>query len=139
MMSRIIKTQNGYRIREKALKLIGVAISEFSYANNIEDCLNIAAFIALSLDEIENSVRETADAWEKRDYWVKADQFRSEWGWVGVTKSDLVKAVLSRDLNKIGEVFESLRKKRKVMEGMINPKKGMDYAGSFAQLMVKFK
>lgn len=138
-MSRIIKTQNGYRIREKALKLIGVAISEFSYANNIEDILNIAAFIALSLDEIENSVRETADAWEKRDYWVKADQFRSEWGWVGMTKSDLVKAVLNRDLNKIGEVFESLRKKRKVMEGMINPKKGMDYEGSLARLTAKFK
>lgn len=138
-MSRIIKTQNGYRVREKALKLIGVAISEFNYANNIEDCLNIAAFIALSLDEIENSVRETADAWEKRDYWVKADQFRSEWGWVGMTKNNLVKAVLSQDLNKIGEVFETLRKNRKVQDGLISPKKGADYAGSYTRFMAKFK
>ncbi|RCK76042.1 MAG: hypothetical protein ANABAC_0193 [Anaerolineae bacterium] len=137
-MSRIIKTQNGYQIREKALKLIGKAISESEYVNNNESYIELASFIALSLDEIENSIRETTAAWEKRDYWVKADQFRAEWSWVGQAKDQLVRAIKQKDLQKIGEVFEALRKNRKILEGMVKVRKGVDYSGSYSRFRNRF-
>ncbi|PWH19470.1 MAG: hypothetical protein D6735_09085 [Acidobacteria bacterium] len=137
-MSRIIKTENGFRMRERALKLIGKAISEFENAKKDADLLDIASFIALMLDEIENSVQETSVAWEKREYWIKADQFRSEWNWVGQLKAQLMQAIQQKDLENIGEIFERLRKNAKVLEGMIKVRKGIDYIGSYSRFKSKF-
>lgn len=50
---------------------------------------DMLAFVALCLEEIAVSVDETCQAWEKRDYWVKADRFRVEWGWVVSGLADL--------------------------------------------------
>ena len=43
---------------------------------------DILAFLALALAELQESVRETTVAWERRAYWVKADRFRQQWEWV---------------------------------------------------------
>lgn len=137
-MSRIINTRHGYQIREKALKLIGKAISESGKAINDEEYIIVASFIALSLDEIEQSIHETTVAWEKRDYWVKADQFRAEWSWVGKMKEQLVEAVKQKDYRKVGEVFEMLRRNRKVLEGMVKVRKGVDYSGSYLRFRNRF-
>ena len=42
---------------------------------------DLVAFIALALLEIDANIEKTVAPWEKRDYWVKADRFRMQWGW----------------------------------------------------------
>ena len=42
---------------------------------------DMLAFIALALREIAEGIDQSATAWEKRDYYLKADQFRREWEW----------------------------------------------------------
>ena len=39
--------------------------------------------MVLALEEIAVSIDVSVQAWEKRDYWVKADRFRMEWEWAG--------------------------------------------------------
>ena len=43
---------------------------------------DMVAFIVFSLREIAASVDKSATAWEKRDYYLKADAFRRDWAWV---------------------------------------------------------
>ena len=43
---------------------------------------DMAAFIVFALREIAASVDKSAAAWEKRDYYLKADAFRRDWAWV---------------------------------------------------------
>jgi hypothetical protein len=43
---------------------------------------DMAAFIVFALREIAASVDKSASAWEKRDYYLKADAFRRDWAWV---------------------------------------------------------
>jgi hypothetical protein len=43
---------------------------------------DMAAFIVFALREIAVSVDKSASAWEKRDYYLKADAFRRDWAWV---------------------------------------------------------
>lgn len=57
------------------------------------------AYLALCLSEISSSVDQTCQAWEKRDYWVKADRFRLEWAWAGQTYSDLSAQLEAGDLD----------------------------------------
>jgi hypothetical protein len=42
---------------------------------------DMLAFIAVSLQAIADGIDQSAAAWEKRDYYLKADQFRREWEW----------------------------------------------------------
>ncbi len=137
-MSRIIKTQSGAREREKALRLIGSALRAIEYIDNDANLLDIASFIAITLQDIENSVLETCVAWERRDYWVKADQFRSEWNWVGEAKTKLIEGIRRQDQKLIGEVTGLLRKRKAILEGIIKPKRNIDYSGFYSQFQSRF-
>jgi hypothetical protein len=55
------------------------------------------AFIAAALEEIAAGIDVTTTAWEKRDYWLKADQFRRQWEWTGRTAQRLRAAIERRD------------------------------------------
>ena len=137
-MSRIIKTQSGAREREKALRLIGSALRAIEYIDNDANLLDITSFIAITLQDIENSVLETCVAWERRDYWVKADQFRSEWNWVGEAKTKLIEGIRRQDQKLIGEVTGLLRKRKAILEGIIKPKRNIDYNGFYSQFQSRF-
>lgn len=59
---------------------------------------DLLAFLHLALSEVQESVEATAAAWEKRDYWLKADRFRAEWRWAGAIARRLDQALRSADL-----------------------------------------
>ena len=82
-MSRVVNPNNGGRQRSHLMKSIAMALRVMAEKREIdEEGRDIAAFLILALDEIWRSVNQSALAWEKRDYWVKADQFREQWRWV---------------------------------------------------------
>lgn len=43
---------------------------------------DMLAFIVFGLRSMDQSIDQSATAWEKRDYYVKADQFRRDWLWL---------------------------------------------------------
>ena len=59
---------------------------------------DLLAYMALVLLDIEQSVVQAAAAWEKRGYWIKADQFRRQWEWVARGREGLDKALSAGDL-----------------------------------------
>ena len=52
---------------------------------------DMIAFIVFSLRGIAASIDKSASAWEKRDYYLKADAFRRDWAWVEPTADRLHK------------------------------------------------
>jgi len=54
---------------------------------------DMAAFIVFALREIAASVDKSASAWEKRDYYLKADAFRRDWEWVNPAADRLHAAI----------------------------------------------
>ena len=90
-MSRVINSDSPGQNRNRLLKLLSSTIAVMNQSNFAANELNDAiAFIVLSLMEIEKTIAQTTAPWEKREYWVKADQFRSEWKWVGEIKASLI-------------------------------------------------
>lgn len=61
-----------------------------------DESKDMLAFIAVALREIADGVDQSASAWEKRDYYLKADQFRREWEWVGLA-ADRLRAALREE------------------------------------------
>jgi len=122
-VTHIIRAQSSAASRTKALKLIRDLLNYHDiYIANIKD---IAAYIALLLDEVWKSIEDTSLAWEKRDYWVKADRFRQEWNWIKVMKDQLIQALLEENFagvektikqihQKLGEDHQDSPRKRKI-------------------------
>ncbi len=81
-MGRIIRTTNPTRQRALSIKKMTTDIRDFLRASKKEsDLIDLGKTLAVSLQEIKESVDRTAEAWEKRDYWLKADAFRRQWQW----------------------------------------------------------
>jgi len=95
-----------------------------------------AAFIALALQFISEGIDASVAAWEKRDYWVKADKFRMEWQWAGQTAEKLKAAVLGDDWTAIAILLPFIAQKFNKVRVSENNRLGAPWVGAYRQLVV---
>ena len=91
-------TESGTTHRNRLTKSIVLAIRTLMIKGEPDaESLDMAAFVVLALEKIEESIDKSATAWEKRDFWLKADRFRMEWAWTESSRKSLEKAVLAQN------------------------------------------
>jgi hypothetical protein len=101
-LGRVINPERPGKIRERLLKVLVIALEEYQSLDGVSvQIKDIAAFIGLTLTAISQTAERTASAWEKRDYWIKADRFRNEWNWVSMYGNKIQAAVLDGDYSLI--------------------------------------
>ena len=104
-MSRVINPNRPGKERDRLKRAVALALREMmKEPQPNERTRDLAAFIALSLEAITETVETTVTAWEKRDYWVKADRFRMEWQWAERLGKAMRQAVLAEDWGQIVQV-----------------------------------
>ena len=57
----------------------------------------MTAAMVLSLRAIADTIEVTLEAWEKRNYFLKADRFRLQWEWVGPAADRLEQLIVNDD------------------------------------------
>ena len=82
-MSRVINPENAGRNRTRLMQWIALACAEVMKAGSLRIGSDALAFVVVALEEIAAGIDVSCAAWEKRDYWLKADQFRRQWEWTG--------------------------------------------------------
>jgi hypothetical protein len=93
-MSRVINTSNPGKLRDQYRRTIAEALRHLMFKRSVDDEVpDMAAAIVLALRGIAETVEITVGAWEKRDYYLKADRFRLEWEWVTPAASRLCNVV----------------------------------------------
>ncbi len=81
-MSRLVNGPNPGTERSQLRRTIAEAMRHLMSKKKLdEESKDLVALIVYSLRGIAQSVDQSARAWEKRDYFVKADRFRTEWDW----------------------------------------------------------
>ncbi len=104
-MSRVINPNQPGKERNRLKRAVALALREMMKSAQPDAATrDMAAFIALALEGIAKTVETTVAAWEKRDYWIKADRFRMEWAWAGLLAKQMRAAVLAEDWGRIAEV-----------------------------------
>ena len=94
--------ESGTTYRNRLTKSIVLAIRKLMQKGQPDkESLDMAAYVVLALEKIEESVDSSATAWEKRDYWLKADRFRMEWSWLEIRRIALEKTVSAQDWGQI--------------------------------------
>lgn len=89
-MGRVINTNNPSTHRQQVRRTIAEALRLLFQKNGFdEEAKDLAALIVFSLRELSDGVDQSASAWEKRGYFMKADRFRREWEWVDPAADEL--------------------------------------------------
>lgn len=111
-MGRLIKTGSAGKDRVLLEKGIVIALRELVKQSDLDqNTYDLAAFIALSLQSIGETVDESVAAWEKRGYWIKADRYRMEWNWAAKMGEDLQKALLKEDWGSVANISAQVSQK----------------------------
>ena len=89
-MSRVISTQKPGNIRNQHRRTISEALRCLSLKSELDgEAKDLTALIVFSLHGIADTVEQTIEAWEKRDYYIKAEHFRQEWRWLNPITDEL--------------------------------------------------
>jgi hypothetical protein len=93
-MSRVVNTDGVGTRRQRLRRTIAEALRHLMAKRELDDeARDLAALIVFCLREIDEGIEQTTAAWEKRDYYLKADRFRQEWLWVGPAADELEKLI----------------------------------------------
>jgi len=95
--------------RNRLCKAVLITLRELAGKAAIDDeARDMAAFIALCLEQIHETTDVTASAWERRDYWVKADRFRRDWAWAEHKSQAVRAAVLHNDWGELAHLMPEI-------------------------------
>ena len=107
-LSRIINPDSVGKDRARLSKAIVLAVRELAKQTEVgQEAKDLAAFISLALKTISEGIDSSVAAWEKRDYWVKAEEFRQRWSWAGDMADSLQVIVYQDDWARMPLMIES--------------------------------
>ena len=134
-MSRVINPDSTGKERTRLTKAIVIAIRELVRQSEPNaEARDLAAFIVLALQTIAEGIDVSVAAWEKRDYWIKADRFRMEWAWAGQVGEKMKKAVLDEDWGNVAMLSAQIAQKLQKVKISENHRMGTPWVGAYKQL-----
>ena len=134
-MSRVINPESAGKERPRLTKAIVLAVRELAKQKEVNDeAKDLAAFIALALKTIAEGIDVSVVAWEKRDYWVKADKFRMEWMWSGQYADKMKVAIFTDDWGTIAMLMPQIAMKFSKIQVSDNHRLGKPWVGAYKQL-----
>ena len=108
-MSRVINIDNPSKRRNANQRTIAELLRRLSEKNTLdEDVKDMASMIVLCLRDISEGVEQTVTAWEKRDYWMKAERFLREWQWTGEMAANLDDVIRNNAWDLLPELLAKL-------------------------------
>jgi hypothetical protein len=89
-MSRVINLNSPGKERNQLMRTAAEIIRHLSQKHSLDDDVrNMVATLVYCFRQIDRGIDTSVEAWEKRDYWLKAERFRSSWSWVHKAANDL--------------------------------------------------
>jgi hypothetical protein len=93
------------------------------------------AFIIICLPKITATIDQTVGAWEKRDYWLKADRFKQSWIWVDTHQVKMLKAYKKEDWGSVAASLAEIGMKLSKIKAPVRQKVEKPWEGASQQLV----
>ena len=134
-LSRIINPDSAGKERTRLTKAIVLAVRGLAQQTEPGvETRDLAAFIALALAIVAGTIDVSVAAWEKRDYWVKADRFRMDWAWTGYLAEKMRRAVQTDDWGTVAEVAALTAQKLNKITVPAGNRLGKPWVGAWEEL-----
>lgn len=137
-MSRIIHTESPTKIRNQYRRTIAEILRLLSEKSTLDaEARDMAAFLVYSLREIDGGVEQTATAWEKRGYWLKAERFMREWDWLKEAAANIEDVLRHDALDLLPELLADLFPRFSDIQLKTMTRKPDLWRGAHARLMAE--
>jgi len=134
-LSRVINPESAGKDRTRLVKGVALALRQLVQQQDTgAQTRDLAAFIALALENIAETIEASVTPWEKRDYWVKADKFRMEWAWAGRLGKAMRQAVLADDWMSVARLSGEIAGKLGTIKLAERNRLGEPWVGAFGRL-----
>ncbi len=101
-MGRVINPDSTGKQRNQLMRTSAEMLRALTQKSEFDDdAKDMAATIVFCLREIDEGIESSAQAWEKRDYWNKAEELRRRWLWPGSVADELAGILISEDWQRL--------------------------------------
>lgn len=108
-MGRVINTNSPGNARNRHRRTVAELLRRLSQQPQVDgETKDLAASIVFELRGIHKSVMQAVQAWERRNYWTKADRFMREWQWAGTLADELENLIRQDQWSKLPSVMARL-------------------------------
>lgn len=109
-MGRVINTNSPGKRRNHAMRTIAEILRLLGQRQGKVDdeVRDMVAMIVFCLRDIDATVIESIQAWEKRGYWNKADKFQLQWMWAGQLSRSVEKILREENWDQFPEMMMKL-------------------------------
>ena len=134
-MSRMINPDSAGKRRNQLMRTAAEILRRLSQKSDLDDEVrDMVAMLVFCFREIDEGIDQSAAAWEKRDYWMKADELRQRWGWAGHTADKLQAIVFGEDWTQLPPLILQLLPKFNEIKITKLTRKESEWEGSYARL-----
>ncbi|MCP5099644.1 MAG: hypothetical protein GY943_29170 [Chloroflexi bacterium] len=135
-MSRIVNVNSPTKIRNRNRRSIAEILRHLSKKQAIDDdTKDMAATIVFLLREISDGVEQTIRAWEKRDYWMKAERFLRDWSWAKELSSNIEDVIRNEAWDLMPELLAELFPKFADIQLKTMTRKPSLWQGAYSRLL----
>jgi hypothetical protein len=136
ILSRVINPNSVGKERTQLVKSVALSIRELTQQSETgQEARDLAAYIALALRRVSATVEQSVVAWEKRDYWVKADRFRMDWAWSGRYSGEMEQAIVTEDWPVVAMTAAAISSKISNVKVSARHRMGRPWVGAHKELM----
>lgn len=97
-MSRVINPDSAGKQRNQHMRTVAELLRRLSQKQELDDEVkDMVSALVFCFRDIDEGIEASAVAWEKRDYWMKADELRTRWSWAGRMADELQPIIFSNE------------------------------------------
>jgi hypothetical protein len=135
VLGRVINPESASKERTRLTRAVVLAIRELMRQTEPNGVTrDLAAFIALALESVAESIDPSVEAWEKRGYWLKADRFRMEWAWTEKLGKAMRQAISNEDWPSVAMTAAQVAEKLKSVEVPQRHRLGTPWEGAWDKM-----
>lgn len=135
-MGRVINTNSPTKIRNYQRRTIAEMLTQLGQKQTVdEEAKDMVATIVFALRTLYDLAEETASAWEKRDYWMKAERFLRQWEWTKGMAANLEDVLREEAWDLLPQLMMDLFAQFSDVQVKSMTRKPDEWQGAYARLM----
>jgi hypothetical protein len=134
-LSRVINPDGVGKERTRLTRAIVLAIRELmKQTEPNQTTRDLAAFISIALEAVDETIDVSVTAWEKRGYWLKSDRFRLEWDWASSLGEKMRAALMAEDWPQVAALAVRIAEKLQNVKVPQRHRLGTPWVGAWDKL-----
>jgi hypothetical protein len=137
-MSRVINPYAPGKSRSYHMRTLAEMLRRLASKGNVDaETRDMLAAMVIILRKIDEGIDVSAEAWEKRDYWLKADRFRRDWEWTGKVADQLEAMIRGEEWDQLPAIMIELHRHLAGIQIKKMTRKPELWEGAYDQLMAE--